>query len=240
MEGIVESLWRYPVKSMRGEELDKIFVRESGFEGDRVYGFSSPSLPEKFPWYTARLRSAFVLYRPYFKGGGEDLGGEGEVGEVEVERPDGSRVDVSSPLFHEELVKSFDGELELHCTWKSMVDEMPVSLFSLQSLRRLEEDMGRDLDKRRFRANMYVDWFDRAGFYEDELVGKRIRVGDDVEFLVEEKNLRCKFISIDPSTAEVEPFIFKHVLKERKGYLGIYMKVLREGVVREGAKIEVI
>ena len=34
--GTVESLWRYPVKSMRGEELDEIFAGFAGVYGDRL------------------------------------------------------------------------------------------------------------------------------------------------------------------------------------------------------------
>jgi MOSC domain-containing protein len=36
--GAVVSLWRYPVKSMMGEELPTAQVREYGFLGDRAYG----------------------------------------------------------------------------------------------------------------------------------------------------------------------------------------------------------
>ena len=36
--GAVVSLWRYPVKSMMGEELKTARVREHGLSGDRVYG----------------------------------------------------------------------------------------------------------------------------------------------------------------------------------------------------------
>ena len=34
--GKVESLWRYPVKSMRGEELSEAFVGFAGIYGDRL------------------------------------------------------------------------------------------------------------------------------------------------------------------------------------------------------------
>ncbi len=40
--GRVESLWRYPVKSMRGEELPEAFLGFAGVYGDRVYAFRSP------------------------------------------------------------------------------------------------------------------------------------------------------------------------------------------------------
>jgi len=34
--GTVESLWRYPVKSMRGEELGELFASYGGVYGDRL------------------------------------------------------------------------------------------------------------------------------------------------------------------------------------------------------------
>ncbi len=35
--GSIVSLWRYPVKSMMGEELNATEVKESGLLGDRAY-----------------------------------------------------------------------------------------------------------------------------------------------------------------------------------------------------------
>jgi len=35
--GAVQSLWRYPVKSMMGEALSIVQVNAHGFQGDRVY-----------------------------------------------------------------------------------------------------------------------------------------------------------------------------------------------------------
>ena len=52
--GHVESLWRYPVKSMRGEELPEAFIGFSGVYGDRVYAFRSSAATAGFPNLTAR------------------------------------------------------------------------------------------------------------------------------------------------------------------------------------------
>ena len=49
MLGKLESIWRYPVKSMRGEEVDEIFVAFTGLMGDRVYAVSSTAAPKAFP-----------------------------------------------------------------------------------------------------------------------------------------------------------------------------------------------
>ena len=48
--GTVESLWRYPVKSMRGEELDEMFAGYAGVYGDRLFALaSSTSDSSKLP-----------------------------------------------------------------------------------------------------------------------------------------------------------------------------------------------
>ena len=52
--GSIESLWRYPVKSMRGETLDEAFIGFSGVYGDRVYAFTNPEAPKGFPFHTSR------------------------------------------------------------------------------------------------------------------------------------------------------------------------------------------
>ena len=52
--GAVESLWRYPVKSMRGEELPEVFVGFAGVYGDRVYAFRSTANSKGFPYFTVR------------------------------------------------------------------------------------------------------------------------------------------------------------------------------------------
>jgi len=52
--GTVESLWRYPVKSMHGEEMDEIFAGFSGIYCDRFFAFRSSASPRGFPYLTAR------------------------------------------------------------------------------------------------------------------------------------------------------------------------------------------
>ncbi len=41
--GSVGYLWRYPIKSMMGEELNAIAVTERGLLGDRAYALMDPS-----------------------------------------------------------------------------------------------------------------------------------------------------------------------------------------------------
>src|SRR5512132_3822830 len=65
--GKVESLWRYPVKSMRGEELAEAFIGFAGVYGDRLFAFKSSSRPAGFPYLTGREQESMLLYRPRFR-----------------------------------------------------------------------------------------------------------------------------------------------------------------------------
>ena len=60
--GKIESLWRYPVKSMRGEELQEAFVGFPGVYGDRLHAFRSSAAPKGFPYLKGREQEAMLLY----------------------------------------------------------------------------------------------------------------------------------------------------------------------------------
>jgi len=69
--GLVESVWRYPVKSMRGEELDEAFVGFGGVYGDRLYAFRSSAAPKGFPYLTGREQQQMLLCQPAFRDAGQ-------------------------------------------------------------------------------------------------------------------------------------------------------------------------
>src|SRR3954453_9069130 len=65
--GTVESLWRYPVKSMRGEEMDEMFAGYAGIYGDRLFAFESSANPRGFPFFTGRDQRQMIRYRAHFR-----------------------------------------------------------------------------------------------------------------------------------------------------------------------------
>ena len=54
--GTVDSLWRYPIKSMAGEALPEAFVDYAGVYGDRIYAFLNSAGHRGFPYFTGRDR----------------------------------------------------------------------------------------------------------------------------------------------------------------------------------------
>ncbi|MEO0826181.1 MAG: MOSC N-terminal beta barrel domain-containing protein [Cyanobacteria bacterium J06635_15] len=258
--GNIESIWRYPVKSMCGEELEEAFVSFAGVMGDRVYGFLKSNGNPGFPWHTARDQESLLLYKPRFKNASltikpENLAAAQDMGPginpvypetaqfaVEVETPDGEVYSVDDEAFLAHLKTLTNNEtLKLHFTQRSQFDCRPLTLFSLQLGELLSEELGITLDKRRFRSNLYVNWSgDKPKLYEKELIGKRLKIGDMLEVSLLERDPRCKMITLDPDTSEANPEVIKHVSKAHEGYAGVYGAVLVEGVVKTGDAIELL
>ena len=65
--GTIESLWRYPVKSMRGEVLTEAFMGFSGVYGDRCYAFKNSAARKGFPYLNATMQQQMLRYRPQFR-----------------------------------------------------------------------------------------------------------------------------------------------------------------------------
>src|SRR5215217_7210059 len=65
--GAVESLWRYPVKGMRGEQVPRAFMGFSGFYGDRCYAFKNSEARKGFPYLNASAQQRMLRYQPRFR-----------------------------------------------------------------------------------------------------------------------------------------------------------------------------
>ena len=256
--GKVDSLWRYPVKSMRGEELDEAFAGFSGIYGDRLFAFKSSASPEGFPYFTAREQRRLLQYRPHFrhpdkaarpinlteaeKMGANPISADFAELMVDVETPDGKTLAVDDPALIDMIRADIDQkhQLTLMRSERALTDCRPVSVFSLQSARQLAEETGTSIDKRRFRANIYVNLTSAQGFAENEFVGKTLRIGPKVVVTVLERDARCVMITLDPDTGEKTPAILKKVAQAHDGMAGVYGAVIVEGMLHKGDSVEVL
>jgi uncharacterized protein YcbX len=256
--GKIDSLWRYPVKSMRGEELDEAFASFSGVYGDRLFAFESSASPKGFPYLTAREQQRLLQYRPHFRHPdkaarpvnlteAESMGANPVWADpaelmVDVETPDERTLAIDDPALTDLLRADIDQkhQLTLMRSERAMTDCRPVSIFSLQSARQLGEETGTPIDKRRFRANVYVDLTSTQGFAENEFVGKSLRIGPKVVVTVLERDARCVMITLDPDTGEKTPAILKKVAQAHDGMAGVYGAVMVEGMLHKGDSVEVL
>ena len=256
--GKIDSLWRYPVKSMRGQELDEAFAGFSGIYGDRLFAFESSASPKGFPYLTAREQQRLLQYRPHFrypdkaarpinlteaeKMGANPVWADFAELMVDVETPDGKTLAVDDPALIDMIRADIDQkhQLTLMRSERALTDCRPVSIFSLQSARQLGEETGTPIDKRRFRANVYVDLTSAQGFAENEFVGKSLRIGPKVVVTVLERDARCVMITLDPDTGEKSPEILKKVAQAHEGMAGVYGAVIVEGMLHKGDSVEVL
>jgi len=257
--GSIESIWRYPVKGMRGEEIPYVYTAFSGLMGDRIYGVIAADGHPAFPWHTGRDQEEFVLYNAKYKSGDdlllpkdidafEDMAPgvnpvypDADAFKVDVETPAGESYDVESPEFLQALEKTTGRSLRVHVTQMGQHDCRPVSIFSVSAAARLGEETDMKVDKRRFRANFYVEWDNQEDpYYEFSLVGKTVQIGDRLELKIIERDPRCKMITLDPDTAEASPKLLKHVARNHDGDAGVFAAVLREGRVKKGDPISLV
>ena len=256
--GTVESLWRYPVKSMRGEELDEVFAGFSGVYGDRLFAFSSSASPKGFPFLTGREQRQMLRYRPRFRQpekaarpinqaeaeklppGVTPLYAAPDDLMLDVETPTGDALAIDDSALIEALRQGIDAkhQLTLLRSERALTDCRPLSIFGVQSARKLGEETGITVDKRRFRANIYLDLAE--GFAEDEFVGRSIRIGPKVIVSILERDPRCMMITLDPDTGEKEPALLKKVAQAHSCMAGVYGAVLVEGMVHKGDSVELV
>lgn len=239
--GTLKHLRRYPVKGIAGEDLSEVFVTFAGPIGDRVYAFSDPQNHTNMPWMTARQWRGMILLQPRFlepPPSAQERPGASSF-RVEVTTPEGARYDVRDPQFLQYLEGHFGRPLEFRFSERSMHDARPVSLISRQTIDALSVETNLTLDHRRFRANFVVDWDSTGPFYEDLLVGRRIRIGDVLEVMIVKNDARCVVITVDPDTAAASPEVLQVVAKHHASCAGVYGAVLREGIVRRGDRVSV-
>jgi uncharacterized protein YcbX len=256
--GKVDSLWRYPVKSMRGEELDEAFAGFSGIYGDRLFAFRSSASPKGFPYFTAREQRRLLQFRPHFRYpekaarpinlteaesmGANPVSADSSELMIDVETPNGKTLGIDDPTLMEMLRTDIDQKhkLTLMRSERALTDCRPVSIFSLQSARQLEEETGVPIDKRRFRANVYADLTSAGGFAENDFVGRSLRIGPKVVVRILERDARCVMITLDPDTTEKTPEILKKVAQAHEGMAGVYGAVMVEGMLHKGDPVEVL
>jgi hypothetical protein len=244
---------------MAGEELSEAFVGFPGVYGDRCYAFRDSAARKGFPYLNANAQHRMLPYRPRFRHPGRAAAppnlseaqaispgvtaANAEPGDMDLDvvTPEGEVVSVDDPKLIEMLREGLRGEhhLALVRSDRAMTDCRPVSLIGLQTIRQIETEVGAAVDKRRFRANVYLD-LAAGGFCEDGWVGRRLRIGRQAVVAVLERDPRCKLISLDPDTGEHDPEVLRKVAQAHAAYAGVYCAVLVEGVVAKGDPVEAL
>ena len=208
----VSELWRYPVKGLRGESLERVEVAADGIPGDRglrvvdergivtgrrkqrmiglpaTLGADGEALIDGHPWSSPEAAAAV-----------RDVAGAG----AGLSRPFGG---------HE-------------------YDAAQILLLSDGSVDQL------GYDRRRFRPNVYFEGAE--GPVELSWIGHRVRVGELV-LRVDEPCERCVITTIDPDTVKVELEVLIRARAELDGNMGVYCTVIEPGAVAVGDRVDLV
>src|SRR5947208_9901489 len=161
----VETIFRYPVKSMGGERLEVAKLGWHGLDGDRRLAFRRIDDRGGFPWLTAGKLPDLLLFAPHRR----EEGTEGDL-PTHIRTPDGEEL----PLFGEELAaevgRRHGSPVQMMQMKHGIFDEASLSVIALDTVHEIGRLAGMMLDIRRFRPNVVVRSLRPVPFQEDEWV----------------------------------------------------------------------
>ena len=216
---IIEEIWRYPVKSMAGERVESCLAGDEGLEGDRRWALVDGAPNRAGKLLTIRQHQRLMTYRA-------TLSGEG----VLVSTPGGAVRALDDGLVGE-LAAESGRPLQLRERPGANFDDSPVLVVNLASVRAFAAEVGRHVDHRRFRANVYVDGLGPE--QELEWLGRRIRAGG-VELEAVLRCERCVVITRDPDTTATSPELLRRLTETHEACMGVYCRVTRPGRLAVG------
>lgn len=242
--GRLETIRRYPVKSMAGEVVDAVYVHETGLNGDRVFAFyDHDSKREGLPYLTGREKRQLLLLKPKIVDEPDKTKPylDGYQPRIEVVLPGSAEAyELSDPAvinYIKELCYPKEIRVTLDYRRAGMQDSKPISIIGLPTIDQLTKETGIVIDPRRFRENFYITWNTQSPFFEDGLVGKCLQIGDDLLIHIVQRNERCPMICADPDTAGYDKKVLGTVAKLHEKNVGVYAMVRHPGVAHQGDQV---
>jgi len=233
--GHVEAIFRYPVKSMRGEPLDVADLGWHGIDGDRRLAFRRMHDRSGLPWLTASKLPELLLFTPERRENGThaDL-------PTHVRTPDGEEM----PAFGEDLAaevgRRYGAPVQMMQLRHGIFDDACISVIALDTVREIARLAGQNPDVRRFRPNVVVRLLRSVPFQEDEWLGSVLSFGEGEDapaIAVTMHDVRCSMVNLDPDSAHSAPEVLKAVVRANQNNAGIYGAVTRTGRVAVGQPI---
>ena len=209
---IVGEIWRYPVKSMGGEQLEVTVLTPDGIPGDRVV-----HARDDRQVLTARSHPALLGFRACLAPDGEPLvDGEPWNSETIAAR-------VREAVGAETRLARFDGP--------ERFDVLPLLVATDGAIAAL------GMDRRRFRPNILVRGVTADA--ERSWPGKRLRIGKAIIDVVSLRQ-RCVMTTYDPDTQVQDVSVLRTIVRERGGRLALDCSVIEPGPVALGDPVEVL
>jgi uncharacterized protein len=259
--GTIATLWRYPVKSMLGEELNATQVLERGLLGDRAYALidvaTGKTISAKSPRRWGKLFDCrAVMYTP---------------SQIKMTLPDGTIVFSDAANVEQTLSSAFGRTVKLETRapaapsiemYTPDIDELPdhdqmtdaairpntffdaatVHLLTTATMNQLQSIAPTSrFETRRFRPNLVIKPTDGAtGFVENDWVGKTLAIGDEVKLTIDMPCPRCVMTTMPQGELPNDLEILRTAVKNNEGNVGVYASVIHSGTVRRGDAVRLI
>ena len=233
--GRIEAIFRYPVKSMRGEPLDAAALGWHGVEGDRRLALRRPGEPGGFPWLTASKLPGLLLFTPRRR---EEENGEAPP--THVLTPEGEELPAFGEALAADIGRRHGRPVEMMQLKHGIFDDASISVITSETVREVCRLAGTSPDVRRFRPNIVVRSVRAVPFEEDEWLNGLLTFGeanDGPAVAVTMPDVRCAMVNFDPDSASPAPEVLKAVVRANDNKAGVYGTVTRIGRLTVGQSV---
>jgi uncharacterized protein len=238
--GTVSRLWRWPVKSMAGEELRALSLGPRGVGGDRTHAVLHE---HKGAWrpLTAREAPGLLAWRaayPFNLDAGLD---PAQPPHAIVTEPAGLRNwRWGDPHLRSALERDVGRPLRLERDIGGIPDVPGTVLVTVAAtLAALSQELGTEVDARRFRTNLHLE-LDAEPWAELAWAGAQIELGGGVRLTVDGPCERCAIPTRDPDTREKWPGLLKHLAAAHGQDFGLLARVNTPGRIAAGEQVRVV
>ena len=231
--GRVEAIFRYPVKSMRGERLEAADLGWHGLEGDRRLALRRLEDRGGFPWLSASRLPDLIRFTPLRR---DDDGARGDL-PTHVRTPEGGEMPIFGEALAAEVERRHGAPVQMMRLRQGIFDEASLSVIASDTVREIGRLAGQSPDVRRFRPNVVVRLSRPAAFAEDAWLGGVLAFGegeDGPAVAVTMRDVRCSMLCLDPDTAVSTPEVLRAVALAHANTAGVYATVTRVGRLEVG------
>jgi len=223
--GTIARLWRYPVKSVGGEECERLDLDARGVAGDRRYAILRDG----------RIGSGKTTRRFRQVDGLLGLKAAYRADIPEIILQDGSRVLGTDPNVHAALSNALG--LSVTLAREDAVphlDAGPVHLITTAALAWLRAALpDSQIDERRFRPNLVIE-APGAVQVEQEWIGKILAIGDRVRLRVADPTERCRMVTLAQPGLPPDPRVLASIIRDADSGFGVYAEVVVPGAIARG------
>jgi uncharacterized protein len=240
----VATLWRYPVKSMMGEELNGADITASGLFGDRTFALVdvetgnviSAKNPKKWPNFFAfraaysqpltngRLTPVYITLPDGTVLASDDSSINGKLSDflghkviLQSQSPQDAKLEQYWPEYEGEANEISSEAVAGDAPKGSFFDYATLHLLATSSIAAMQQHYpeGR-FEVRRFRPNIMIDTGSAAGFVENDWVGKTVSIGDSLRLQITDPCPRCVMPTLAQGDLPQDNGIFKNGIAHNK------------------------